>query len=241
MHHFSRQDRALLWSIALLLLVATLALDMSGLDRTSMHWIGTADGFALRHQWWLERVLHDAMRHVATGLYLALMLMVIWPLGPMRDLNRLERLSVVVGVTLGLLAVNWIKRNSLTSCPWELTDFGGMAQYVSHWNWVLRDGGPGHCFPGGHASAALAFLAIPLPWLSANNPVARTFGKKLMLAVVVMGVLLGLVQTLRGAHYPSHTLWTAVVCWSVALLNHECFVWLAKRRYSQNSTVSALA
>lgn len=30
------------------------------------------------------------------------------------------------------------------------------------------------------------------------------------------GLALGVTQTLRGAHFSSHTLWTALVCWGVA-------------------------
>lgn len=216
--------------LSLALLAIALVWDISGLDRTSMQWFGSPDGFALRHHWLLERVLHDAMRHAATAVQMALALMVVWPLGRMRDLAAWERVSIVVGSTLALLAVNWIKRKSATSCPWELTDFGGVAQYVSHWNWGLFDGGTGHCFPGGHASAALALVAVPLPWLSSLRPEARSLGRKLLLAVSLMGLLLGMTQTLRGAHYPSHTLWTAVVCFWVAALNHGCFtLWVRHR------------
>jgi membrane-associated PAP2 superfamily phosphatase len=38
-----------------------------------------------------------------------------------------------------------------------------------------------------------------------------------LIAAVVCGLVLGLAQQWRGAHYMSHTLWTAWVCWSVAL------------------------
>ena len=52
-----------------------------------------------------------------------------------------------------LLAVAALKRHSPTSCPWSLQEFGGHAVYLSHWRW-RPDGGPGHCFPSGHASGA---------------------------------------------------------------------------------------
>lgn len=228
------QPHRLAWGVFLILLMATLLWDASGLDRASMQWFGNATGFPLRHHWLLERVLHDAMRHVATAVQLSLAVMVLWPLGRMRDLAAWERVSVCVGTTLALLAVNWIKRHSATSCPWDLGEYGGMAQYVSHWAWRLGDGGPGHCFPGGHASAALAFVAAPLPWLMSDKPEALAFGKKCLFVIAVMGLLLGLTQTVRGAHYPSHTLWTATVCWGVAALNHACFTrwagWRARQR-----------
>jgi membrane-associated PAP2 superfamily phosphatase len=35
---------------------------------------------------------------------------------------------------------------------------------------------------------------------------------------VAAGLLLGLVQQWRGAHFMSHTVWSAAVCWAVAAL-----------------------
>lgn len=224
------RPHAQLWLLSLTALLLTLLWDATSLDLPTMAWFANAQGFPLRHEWWLERVLHDTMRQLATLLHLALVAMVFWPVGPMRQLSRWERLSVAVGVTLGLVAVNWIKRNSLTSCPWELSDFGGVAHYVSHWSWGLGDGGGGHCFPGGHASAALAFLGLPLPWLTSRQPAARAFGHQLLRGVLGLGLLLGLTQTVRGAHYPSHTLWTGLICWGVAVLNHGLFAALAQWR-----------
>ena len=37
-------------------------------------------------------------------------------------------------------------------------------------------------------------------------------------------------QTLRGAHYPSHTFWTGFICWGVAVLNHLVFSEVFKRQ-----------
>ena len=77
---------------------------------------------------------------------------------------------------------------------------------------------PGHCFPSGHASVSWAFapLVIAAWWpLSQPRPVAWT---RLITVVFVAGaVLTGVTQTLRGAHYPSHSAWTALICWGVAL------------------------
>jgi membrane-associated PAP2 superfamily phosphatase len=38
-----------------------------------------------------------------------------------------------------------------------------------------------------------------------------------------LGLVLGAIQTLRGAHYPSHTAWTALICAAVAWVNHLLF------------------
>jgi membrane-associated PAP2 superfamily phosphatase len=193
-----------------------------------MSHLGDAGGFALRHQWWLERVLHDAARQLSALLYGLVLLMVVAPVGWFQRLSRWQRLEVWVGTSLALLAVNGIKRYSLTSCPWDLSLFGGSVRYVSHWNWPLADAGPAHCFPGGHASAALAFLAVALPLLDSGKARQQRWGVQVLGMVLGAGVLFGLTQTLRGAHYPSHTFWTVFICWVVALANHQLFQGLAR-------------
>ena len=218
-----------LWWATAALLLLPVAWDLSGLDGWVMQHLADGSGFPLRHQWWLERVLHDAVRHLATVLYIGVLWMVWRPVGPFRCLARVQRVEVAVGVTLGLLAVRWIKLMSLSSCPWDLQAFGGVAHYVPHWHWGVPDGGPGQCFPGGHASAALAFLALALPWITSGRAEERRLGRQWLLGVLAGGLVLGLAQTLRGAHFPSHTLWTALVCWGVAVANHQAFRWLRPR------------
>ncbi len=200
--------------------------DLSGLDLAFMQQFGTPQGFALQHSWVLERVLHEGVRQAATGFFLLIALWTLWPTRWNQPrlvalaLPRRERLAVLLSVTLSLAAVNLIKNSSQTSCPWDLQAFGGTAVYVSHWTWGLTDGGTGRCFPGGHASSAFAFLALSLPWLlpPAGTPRRRTVGLRWLAGVLVAGALAGAVQTARGAHYPSHTLWTMVICGGVSLV-----------------------
>jgi len=199
--------------------------DLVGLDLPVMRLIGTPTGFALQHTWVLERVLHEGVRQAATGVFLLIAVWALWPTRWNMDrlaglsLPRRERWAVLVLVTLSLIAVNLIKNASLTSCPWELQAFGGPAAYVSHWTWGLADGGTGRCFPGGHASSAFAFLALSLPWLMPPSGTSRSqvTGLRWLVPVLFAGAVAGTVQTMRGAHYPSHTLWTLVICGGVSL------------------------
>ena len=48
---------------------------------------------------------------------------------------------------------------------------------------------------------------------------ARTW----LAAALGAGLLLGLAQQMRGAHFMSHTLWTAWICWTVASLSDPLF------------------
>ena len=209
-------------------LMGLLMWDASGLDLTVMQGFANEQGFALRDNWWLTEVLHTGGRQLAGVEFLALMTMIGWPVGWFRALTRWQRIEIVLGIALSLLAISTLKHFSLTSCPWDLQAFGGKASYVSHWTWGTRDGGAGHCFPAGHASSALAFIALALPWLFSGNARLHRRGQWLLLLVLFSGLVLGLAQTLRGAHYPSHSLWTAWICWIVALVNHLVFNWLGK-------------
>jgi hypothetical protein len=90
-------------------------------------------------------------------LLLGLLVLNVWrPLwaGPTRA-DRVRWLAVTL---LCVLAVPALKQFSHTSCPWDLAEFGGVARYVGHWQAGLLDGGPGRCFPSGHATAAFAFF-----------------------------------------------------------------------------------
>ena len=209
-----------LWIVCLGL---TLAWDASGADIRVMAWLGDAKGFALRDHWWLSTVGHDGAKRLAVLVFLGIVWMAFRPMGIWRLMPLTQRLEIVVGITLSLLVVTAIKRVSMTSCPWELQAFGGIANHVSHWAWGVTDGGSGHCFPGGHASSALAFLALSLPWLASTEHHHRRTGQKFLVAILVLGLVLGAIQTLRGAHYPSHTAWTALICAAVAWVNHRLF------------------
>jgi membrane-associated PAP2 superfamily phosphatase len=206
------------WVTALMApLALTLAWDLTGLDLALAHLSGNAQGFALRDQWWLSGVLHQGARTLGWAVLLGLTLTIWRPVGLLTSLTRRERAWMVGSMYLALLAVVTLKGLSTTSCPWDLQVFGGSAQHVSHWAWGQLDGGGGHCFPAGHASTAFAFLGA-YPWLRRHH--ARAAHGWLMV-VLVLGTVLGLAQQVRGAHFMSHTLWSAWLCWAVALLTHR--------------------
>lgn len=197
-----------------LLLLGALLWDLGGQDLTVMRWWADAGGFALQHHPWLEDVGHNGVRHLMRVVLVIMLMLLAWGRGPVRHWSGVDRLAVALGTLSALLVVNLIKRASLTSCPWDLAEFGGSAQYVSHWVMGVADGGGAHCFPGGHASSTLAFVGLALPWLAGRRGSVRA-GRLVLLALLLSGAALGAVQTLRGAHYPSHTLWTMVICYVV--------------------------
>lgn len=197
--------------------------DASGLDMTITRWYGDAHGFVWRDHPLLSRVLHDQARQLGWVMVWGITAWAVWPMGVWRTASRGERWGLVAAIWLSLLLIVALKRWSLSSCPWDLAEFGGKAVYVSHWVWGVADGGGGHCFPGGHASTAFALFALPL-WLWSRSPV---WSRSLLVLVWLIGLGLGWVQQMRGAHHLSHNLWTAWLCaatawavrWQVLRLN----------------------
>lgn len=196
--------------------LALVGWDLLRLDMPLARWWGDAQGFALRDYWVLDHVVHDGGRRVAWGLTLALCVGVWWPWGWLRGISTARRLQLAAGTLLAALAVSTIKSFSGTSCPWDMAEFGGVARYAGgmpHWFMLTQsDGGSGRCFPAGHASAGFAFVSGYFAFRDTRASLARGW----LAASFAAGLLLGLAQQARGAHFMSHTLWSAWVCWCTA-------------------------
>ncbi|QHJ00328.1 phosphatase PAP2 family protein [Xylophilus rhododendri] len=184
---------------------------MSGLDLAVARLTGGAQGFPLRAFPLLETTLHIGTRNIG-WLMLALFCVGIFrPFGFLRRLDSRERLQLPLSISLGLLVVAVMKYTSHTSCPWDLREFGGVLPHVSHWNLGSIDGGPGHCFPAGHAATGFAFIGGYFALRRRMPLLARRW----LMAALAVGLALGLCQQWRGAHFTSHTLWTAWLCWTI--------------------------
>lgn len=206
----STSPSLLVWSLASFFLL--LAWDASGLDLDMAHWFGSASGFALENHWFWRGVLHDDMRALPWLFELALLVGIARPVGTLRRLPAPRRVQLALTTLFALLVVSNIKLHSHSSCPWSLQEFGGVATHVSHWAWGVRDGGEGGCFPAGHASAGFAFVG----GFFAFRHVLPATARRWLLGSMLAGLLLGLAQQVRGAHYMSHTFWTAWFCWVTA-------------------------
>ena len=203
---------------ALLLATGALALlflawEAANGDLWLAHLAGDAGGFALRDHWWLNQVMHSGGRWLAWALALALCLAVWWPQGVLQRLPLSRRLQLAGTVLASVLMVSLLKSVNPASCPWDLAGFGGLAHPVSHWAWWSAPGGAaGRCFPAGHASAGFAFIGGYFVFRQQLPALAR----RCLLLALAAGMVLGLGQQWRGAHFMSHTLWSGWLCWCLA-------------------------
>ena len=203
--------------------------DLSGLDLAAVRMFGTARGFSLKDAFVPSMLLHQGGRWLSLALLVWLLVNALWPLPPAVDMSRVQRWGWLAVTVLCLALVSSLKQASLTSCPWDLAEFGGTAHYVSHWQFGVADGGGGRCFPAGHPSAAFGFFAgyfALRPW---NRRAARLW----LTGVIGLGILFGVAQLVRGAHYPSHTFYTAWLCWTLTAVLYNWANYIGRRRASK--------
>ena len=191
-----------------------LLLEAAGLDLVVADHIYQLQGgeWALRRDVLLEDILHEGGRAgsqllaVAVGTVLITARLTGRGLAWRRDLERVL-LAAIVSVAL----VNLIKVTTQIPCPWHLSRYGGELPWLSPLTSLLQNSGR-ECFPAGHASGAYG-------WLGAYFFARKHWpaGQYLVLAgIVVVGLIFGIAQQLRGAHFLSHDLWTIWLCWSIA-------------------------
>jgi membrane-associated PAP2 superfamily phosphatase len=176
--------------------------------------------WALRSSFVAEKVVHLAGRDLSTAAWLGVL--AAWMVARVRPgLSSWRRplAGLLVSTLLATAVVAWIKSWSNMDCPWDLARYGGAREYIGLLS--LRPAGMPRatCFPAGHASAGYAWVALYF-FLLATRPRWRWLG---LAAGVSLGVLFGATQQLRGAHFLSHDLWTAVICWACALGGYLLF------------------
>lgn len=229
--HASHTDhlRVALWVIALS--AFTLLSNYSGLDiaLSQLVFDESSNAFPLRENGVLSILLHDGMKRLITALWLGLLVLtgIVWlkqSREPGADRSTFRLLAYIV-LAAGLSAVltSVLKSLSHHSCPWDLTLFGGAAQFYPLLGRMpmLADGspagGPGKCFPSGHASTGWMWLCV---LFAAHKAPVGSWMKKgqryLTAGVISLGSLVSAVQISRGAHFLSHTLATIVICLLIA-------------------------
>lgn len=205
-------------------LMALLIWDASGLD----FWISSkiavfnhslAPGFSMRHAWFTEELLHRGGKFFYGVVFTWLAYNYFRPLTTAVRIARGSQRWWFMTMLLCIAAISLLKYLSKSSCPWDLAVFGGTGTQLSHWNFVLADGGPGRCFPSGHVSGAFALLGLSY----AIRPQSVKIANWALIAVLALGAILGAGQVLRGAHFVSHVLYSAWLCWLICFVSDRVY------------------
>lgn len=156
--------------------------------------------------------IHDAEHDLVLGItafigLIGLGSLLFKPLRPWRRATVYLLLSIALGS--GLVAAG--KAVSNVDCPRQLLRYGGDLPYIPVFADKPDELPQGRCFPGGHSSGGFSLLALYF----------LLYGRRRAWLALLPGLSLGLLfavtQWTRGAHFPSHDLWSAAVCWFSAL------------------------
>lgn len=175
--------------------------------------------FPWEHNDWLDLLNHRLLKLTIISVAVCSL---FW--GIYRRNWRLVVTMLLVGV--GPLIIGILKSTSGHSCPWDLVQYGGKALSYALLDATPVGAGPGHCFPGGHASSGFSVMALFFLFYP-ERPRLATF---CWLAGVTLGMLMGFGQVMRGAHFISHNLWAGWWVW----LSQLVFFGLISRYYKRN-------
>ncbi len=168
---------------------------------------------------WLAKILmhvyvKDILIAFAGGL---LALTALDWLNPIRTIDAAKRLRlrfVVLSAVLIPSAISLLKQSSPLHCPWDIARYGGESPYVRLMDMYSVHQSAGHCFPAGHASSGLWLAAFCVFWL----PHSPRKALLVFIAGLSVGLALGWVQQMRGAHFLTHTLASAWVATFIILI-----------------------
>ncbi|KAB8189481.1 phosphatase PAP2 family protein [Lysobacter maris] len=170
--------------------------------------------WALRGSWVTQQAIHLGGRNLSALMWLAVL--AAWLVACLRAgwaPLRKPLGYLLLATAVATAAVSLLKGVTGMDCPWDLSRYGGDLPMVGLFS-VRPAGLPeAACFPAGHASGGYAWMASYF-FLRVAWPRVRFAGLALGLT---MGLVFGVAQQLRGAHFLSHDVWTAAICWFVAL------------------------
>jgi membrane-associated PAP2 superfamily phosphatase len=191
-------------------------LELSDIDRAlAALWFNADTGqWLARNSWWAQSLFHHGGRWF-TGIVMVSALL-LWLASFLMTGARRWRVAagyVVLAMGLATAVPTLLKSYTNVACPWDISAYGGTRPYVRLFDPRPPDLPQVRCFPSGHASAGYAFLAFYFIVYGASR---RRTGLALGLALG-LGLLYGFAQQARGAHFLSHDLWSAMLCWFICL------------------------
>jgi len=130
--------------------------------------------------------------------------------------SALAYLLVATVLATGLVSV--LKASIAMDCPWDMRPYGGLRPYLGLFD--LRSSEfveSSHCFPAGHAGAGYSWMALYFFCLR----IAPRWRFEGLLVGLILGLTFGISQQLRGAHFLSHDVVSALACWLTVLTLHR--------------------
>lgn len=182
-------------------------------------WLYLLEGqrWAFKHAFVTESLIHWGGKYASWALWLFVFGACLWQRyrADARTWSR-PLLGLLASTLAAVSLVALVKQFSGMDCPWDLTRYGGERGFIGLFDIRPADMPKASCFPAAHSSTGFLWVALYFYFL-ATRPACRWAGLGLGLGA---GMVFGLSQQLRGAHFLSHDLWSLAICWFVALAVH---------------------
>jgi membrane-associated PAP2 superfamily phosphatase len=206
----------------------------SGFDQLLASWFYLLQGgqWQLSEHWLTETLLHQAVRQL--NQLVVLILLGYWFgffIAGRRSGHHRALGVLLLSLALSFSTIALLKKLIPMECPWDLQQFGGPQPFIGLFSERPASMAPNQCFPAGHASIGYSWLAIYYFLLVVRPSMARLG----LACSISLGLLLGFAQQLRGAHFISHDIATAAICWLITSFNFRCFYQQHQQRLPQES------
>lgn len=107
-----------------------------------------------------------------------------------------------------------LKHLNQHGCPWDVTLYGGDLPLFDLFAPPPLGMEAGRCFPAGHPSGGFALIAFYFAFMHYKP----RFAAYMLGLGLVMGLVMGAAQIMRGAHFLSHVLWSGWLVWMALLV-----------------------
>jgi membrane-associated PAP2 superfamily phosphatase len=167
------------------------------------------EAWPLPHAGWTRWLGYEGPKYALIAFALVLIAGLIRP-GLLRGIHLERRETAYLLACLALVpaAIGALRAESGIACASQLVRYGGdLPDWLGHFtvSKLLADSDLHGCFPSGHASGGFALLALGM---LDRKPATR---RGLWLFALLYGSWMGAYQLLRGAHFLSHVLSSALI------------------------------
>lgn len=194
---------------AIVSLVLMVFFHETGIDEKLSSHFFIKNEWIYRDNFFLEKILHKGgvlfSSAILVGLIIYFFSLLIKKTSDKKRINYIG--FIIISTLITIISIFFFKRWSTLPCPWNSTIYGGGTIRPTIWQMFSLNFPNAHCFPGGHSSAGYSLLSIYFGHLC-------IYGKRNYMSLlpgVLLGVIFGITQQMRGAHYLSHDMGTIFV------------------------------
>jgi membrane-associated PAP2 superfamily phosphatase len=211
--------------LPLVIMALLLVTDPSSLDfAISRLFYSPQGGFVGKHSWLLEDLLHDRAKQAVIAIGVLAILSFLLSLLPTRLAAWRRPLGyLVLALSLSTIIVTPLKTLTGVHCPWSLSEFGGTETYTPLLSKRAPTLKPGHCWPGGHASAGFSLLAL---FFFLRDKYPRK-AKYALVFALALGTVFSISRVMQGAHFLTHNIWTLLFDWIICLVSYRLILYRA--------------